>query len=50
MPPCVREAFPDAEAFPLSGWTEETLWRLDLPVEEIPVETFDWLLDLPVWR
>jgi hypothetical protein len=31
-------------------WTEEALWQLDLPVEEIPVATFDWLLDLPIWR
>jgi hypothetical protein len=28
----------------------EALWRLNLPTEELPVETFDWLLDLPVWR
>lgn len=44
MPPRIREAFPPF------GWTEETLWRLDLPVEAIPVSTFDWLLDLPIWR
>lgn len=35
MPPRVREAFP------LFGWTEETLWQLDRPVEEFPVDTFD---------
>ena len=34
----------------MSGWTEETLWRLDLPIEEVPVATFDWLLDVPIWR
>ena len=32
MPPAVREAFPDPSTFPMSGWTEETLWRLDLPI------------------
>ncbi len=50
MPQRVRKAFPDPREFPLFGWTEETLWRLDLPVEEVPVSTFDWLLDLPIWR
>jgi hypothetical protein len=50
MPPSVREAFPDPATFPLFGWTEETLWRLDLPVEEMPLVAFDWLLDLPIWR
>jgi hypothetical protein len=44
MPSRVRRAFP---AF---DWTEEALWRLDRPVEEVPVETFAWLLDLPLWR
>ena len=37
-------------AFPRFMWTEEALWQLDLPVEELPIETFDWLLDLPIWR
>jgi hypothetical protein len=50
MPARVREAFPDPAAFPLTGWTEATLWRLELPSEEVPVETFAWLLDVPVWR
>jgi hypothetical protein len=44
MPLRVRRAFPQFD------WTEEALWRLQLPVEELPVETFDWLLDLPIWR
>jgi hypothetical protein len=50
MPPAVRAAFPDPATFPMSGWTEQTLWRLDLPAEDVPVETFEWLLDLPIWR
>jgi hypothetical protein len=37
-------------AFPRFDWTEAALWRLDLPVEDVPVETFSWLLDLPLWR
>jgi predicted acetyltransferase len=50
MPPSVREAFPDPAEFPMTGWTERDLWRLELPVEEVPVGTSTWLLDLPVWR
>jgi hypothetical protein len=44
MPPRVRAAFPRFQ------WSEPALWRLQLPVEEMPVEAFDWLLDLPLWR
>lgn len=44
MPRRVRKAFPQV------AWTEDALWRLALPVTEVPVETFDWLLDLPIWR
>lgn len=50
MPPRVREAFPDPAVFPLFGWTEETLWQLDRPVEEVPIDVFDWLLEVPIWR
>lgn len=44
MPPRVRWALPRFD------WTEEALWGLDLPAEEVPVGAFDWLLDLPLWR
>jgi hypothetical protein len=44
MPPRVRAALPRF------AWSEEALWRLDLPVEDVPVESFAWLLDLPLWR
>jgi hypothetical protein len=47
MPPRVREAFPDPAQF---TWTDAALWRLDLPVAEVPLATFAWLLDLPIWR
>lgn len=50
MPPRVRAALPDPATFPLTGWSVETLWRLDRPVEEVPVAAFAWLLDVPVWR
>ena len=50
MPPQVRDAFPDPAEFTLIGWVERDLWQLQLPVEEVPVGTFAWLLDLPVWR
>jgi hypothetical protein len=44
MPPEVRRAFPRF------NWTENALWRLNPPVEELPVQTFTWLLDLPIRR
>ncbi len=30
-------------------WDVPSLWALDLPVEEIPIKTLDWHLDVPVW-
>jgi hypothetical protein len=50
MPPRVREAFPHPADFPLTGWTEAMLWRVDRPAESVVVTTFAWLLDMPIWR
>jgi hypothetical protein len=44
MPPRVRAALPRL------AWTEDALWRLEHPVEDVSVESFTWLLDLPLWR
>jgi hypothetical protein len=44
MPAAVRAAFP------VFDWSVERLWTLQLPVHALPIETFDWLLDLPIWR
>ncbi len=30
-------------------WDVPSLWALDLPVEEIPINVLDWHLDVPVW-
>jgi hypothetical protein len=30
-------------------WDEREIWRLALPVEEMPVAWLDWHFDLPFW-
>ncbi len=30
-------------------WDVEEIWRLDLPVETLPLEDLAWHLDIPVW-
>jgi hypothetical protein len=30
-------------------WDQERLWRLDLPVTEIPTQELRWHLELPMW-
>jgi hypothetical protein len=44
MPPGVREVFPSFD------WDVRRLWSLPLPARTVPVETFEWLQELPVWR
>lgn len=44
MSEAVRGLFPD---FP---WSVEGLLALTLDVEEMPLDRFDWLLDIPLWR
>jgi len=36
--------------FPDFDWDVRQLWSLRLPVEELPVAEFRWLLQLPLWR
>lgn len=44
MPPLVRAAIPT------DLWRRDLLWALDLPVEQIPVASLAWLLDVPLWQ
>lgn len=30
-------------------WSEEKVWKLDLPVEEIPISELTWHFDVPFW-
>ena len=39
-----------ARVMPMVPWGIQRLWRLDLPVTQLPVQEFDWLLDLPLWQ
>ncbi len=38
------------DALPLVPWKLDKLWQLQLPVQRLGVERFDWLLDLPLWQ
>lgn len=44
MPSVVRAAFPTF------AWSVDRLWQLQLPVQTVPIESFAWLLELPIWR
>lgn len=37
-------------ALPMDRWQIEELFRLDLPVESIPITELDWQLQLPMWQ
>jgi hypothetical protein len=43
MPEAIRHALP------VALWNKEQLWALDLPVNDVNVNTLDYLLDLPIW-
>jgi hypothetical protein len=43
MPPVLRDVVLDFV------WSRELLWRLDLPVTQVPIEQLDWHLRLPMW-
>jgi len=36
--------------FNFGNWEEELIWALDLPVEEINIESLLWHLDIPYWE
>lgn len=44
MPEAVRGLFPDF------SWSVEALWSVTLDVEDMPLDRFDWLLGIPLWR
>jgi hypothetical protein len=46
-----RRLPPELRSYQLElAWSRETLWALDLPVEEMPVPELVWQLSLPWWR
>lgn len=30
-------------------WSEEKVWKLDIPVEEMPISDLEWHFDIPFW-
>ena len=41
----------EEHAFDLPFWRDNNkLWALDVPVEEMPISEFMWILDVPFWE
>ncbi len=41
----------EEHAFDLPFWRDnQKLWALEVPVEEMSIEEFTWILDLPFWE
>ena len=39
----------DMAAYFRCRWDNESLWKLDLPISELPLRELVWHLDLPFW-
>jgi len=42
-PPHLQAVWPNA------NWSNEALWHLEVPIQQIPVQALAWILDHPIW-